>query len=75
MRTVPVLRWPAILLGAFLTASAPVTITDRGALTTRTAECQTGTCCPEDKSVCVIGSSKLFGYYQKASGSCSGNES
>lgn len=74
MRKFPVLRWPAILLGAFLTASAPVTITDRGALAPRTAECQTGTCCPEDKSTCVIGSAKVTGYYQKASGSC-GNES
>ena len=64
------IRWAALASGAFVTASAPVTVSvDRG-VQAQTAECQSGTCCPEDRATCVIGTYQAGGYYQKASGAC-----
>jgi hypothetical protein len=62
--------WLGLVASAFVTASAPVTISvDRG-VQPQAAECQSGTCCPEDKSTCVIGGHQIGGYYHKAEGSC-----
>lgn len=59
-----------IVAGAFVTAATPVTVSmDRG-VRAQTVECQSGTCCPEEKATCVIGNHQVGGYYQKASGSC-----
>jgi len=64
------LRWAGVCLGAFLTASAPVTVSLERGVQPRSAECQDGTCCPEDKSTCVIGSHQVGDYYHKSSGPC-----
>lgn len=61
--------WLGLVSGAFVTASAPVTISVDG-VEPQAAECQTGTCCPEDKSTCVIGDHQIGDYYHKAEGSC-----
>ena len=55
------IRWAALVSGAFLTASAPVTASVDGGIRTQTAECQNGTCCPEDKAPCVIGGYQIGG--------------
>ena len=59
----------ALFAGAALTASAPVTA-DAGGLRVQEAACQDGTCCPEDKSTCVVGTHSETGYYYKPQGSC-----
>lgn len=51
-------------------ASAPISFSPSSGFEVKTAECQNGTCCPEDKSTCVIGDYQNVGYYQKPSGSC-----
>lgn len=62
--------WLGLVSVAFVTASAPVTISvDRG-VQPQAAECQSGTCCPEDRSTCVIGTTQVGGYYHKAEGPC-----
>lgn len=64
------MRWITLVSGTLVTASAPVTVSmDRG-IEAQAAECQSGTCCPEDKATCVIGQYQVGGYYQKPSGSC-----
>lgn len=62
--------WLGLVLGAFVTASAPVTISVDGGIQPQAAECQSGTCCPEDKSTCVIGTTQVGGYYHKPEGPC-----
>jgi hypothetical protein len=64
------IRWVALVSGAFLTASAPVTVSVQRGVQAQAAECQSGTCCPEDKVICVVGNAQAGGYYHKASGSC-----
>lgn len=63
------MRWIGIAAGAFLTASAPLTVSTEG-LRPQAAECQSGTCCPEDRATCVIGNNQVGGYYHKSEGSC-----
>jgi hypothetical protein len=63
------LRWAGVALGTFLTASAPVTVS-RDGIQPQAAECQNGTCCPEEKSACVIGTNQVGDYYHKAVGPC-----
>lgn len=63
-------RWPLLMLGAVVSASAPVTVSIEEGVQPRTAECQTGTCCPEERSTCVVGTTQVGGYYQKPEGSC-----
>ena len=63
------LRPMVLLSGAVMAAASPITV-EEGALRTRTAQCQDGTCCPEEKSTCVVGDSQNPGYYYKPSGSC-----
>jgi hypothetical protein len=58
-----------LLSGAVLTASAPITA-DANGLRVQEAACQDGTCCPEEKATCVVGTHAEAGYYYKAKGSC-----
>jgi hypothetical protein len=58
-----------LLSGAVLTASAPITA-DAGGLRVQEAVCQDGTCCPEEKSTCVVGTHAEANYYYKPKGSC-----
>lgn len=64
------IRWAALVSGVFVTASAPITFSVDGGVQPQAAECQSGTCCPEDKATCVIGTYQVGGYYHKASGAC-----
>jgi hypothetical protein len=64
------IRWLGLVSGAFVTASAPVTVSVERGVQPQVAECQSGTCCPEDKSTCVIGSNQNKGYYHQAEGPC-----
>lgn len=64
------ISWVALVSGAFVTASAPVTVSVQEGVKAQAAACQNGTCCPEDKATCVIGDHQVGGYYHKASGSC-----
>jgi len=36
-------------------------------------EAQSGTCCPEYNSWCIIGAIEMWSYYYKSSGSCHGD--
>jgi hypothetical protein len=62
-------RKTALFAVTALTASVPVTA-DAGGLHVQEAACQDGTCCPEDKSTCVVGTHAETGYYFKPQGSC-----
>lgn len=62
----PILSRPAI---AFLALSLAVpTVTAVFALTSTEASCQSGTCCPEPKSTCVIGEWVRNDKYAKLAG-------
>ncbi len=58
-----------LLSGAVFTASAPVTA-GAGGLRVHEAACQDGTCCPEEKSTCVVGTHAEANYYYKPQGPC-----
>jgi nitrous oxide reductase len=62
------------LMAAAVMAAAPFTVKD-GAVAGSTAECQSGTCCSESGSTCVIGWTQKWDHYYKSSGSCSGSTS
>jgi hypothetical protein len=64
------IRWAALVSVTFVTASAPVKLSVQRGVEAQAAECQSGTCCPEDRSTCVIGGYQVGGYYQKPSGRC-----
>lgn len=64
------LRRLALFSAVILSAAAPATYSPDQGLHEATLECQSGTCCPEDKSTCVIGGHQVAGYYQKPEGSC-----
>lgn len=63
------IRRTLLLSGAVLTASAPITA-DADGLRVQEAACQDGTCCPEEKSTCVVGTHAEANYYYKPKGSC-----
>ena len=63
-------RWVALFSGAFVTASAPVTVSVERGIQAQVAECQDGTCCVEDKATCVVGPYQVGGYYYKKGGPC-----
>jgi hypothetical protein len=54
---------------AVIASAAPVSISPRGVVAAET-QCQSGTCCEEPKSLCIIGSWALLHKYAKAEGSC-----
>lgn len=62
-------RWGSVAIGALLGA-APVTVSREHGVEAQAAECQSGTCCPEERSTCVIGTVQVGDYYHKAKGSC-----
>ncbi len=61
-----------LVLSCVAATAAPVTLAPGGGVQPARAECQTGTCCPEDGSWCIIGDTQREDYYHKASGSCTG---
>ncbi len=54
---------------AVIASTIPASISGRG-IAPAEIECQSGTCCPEIKSICIIGSWLLADRYGKAEGSC-----
>lgn len=62
---IPRIAWLAIVL-----ATAPVQVTPDGGIAEQQACAQSGTCCPEPESTCVIGSFSRADAYYKAEGSC-----
>jgi hypothetical protein len=61
--------WLAILLTAGVAALAPVSVSFHG-VHLQTAACQSGTCCPEERTMCIVGTSEVPDHYFKSSGSC-----
>jgi hypothetical protein len=64
------LRRLALFSVVTLSAAAPVTYSPDRGLHEAAVECQSGTCCPEEKSTCVIGGNQVAGYFHKPEGSC-----
>ena len=62
-------RLAAILFVPVLATAAPLSLSEQG-LRASEAQCQDGTCCPEPKSTCVVGSWERPDKYFKSSGSC-----
>jgi len=60
-----------VISATFVAAAAPVTISVDG-VRPQAAECQDGTCCPEEKATCVVGNTQVGGYFFKEKGSCTG---
>lgn len=58
-----------ILLASAVLAAAPITVNADG-LGVQEAACQDGTCCPEEKSTCVVGTHAEANYYYQPKGSC-----
>lgn len=59
-----------LLVMVFVCAAAPIEIR-RGALSVVTAACETAaTCCPETRSICVIGDNATLNRYYIATGRC-----
>ena len=58
-----------ILCVPVLATAAPISFTEQG-LRAGEAQCQDGTCCPEPKSKCIVGSWTRPDKYFKSSGSC-----
>jgi len=58
-----------VFLVAVIFGAGPAPISERG-IAHAEVECQSGTCCEEPKSLCVIGSWLLFHRYAKSEGSC-----
>jgi hypothetical protein len=61
-------RW-LLLLPVLLGTGTPLTVS-QGRLAVATAECQGPSCCPETRSICVIGESMIGNKYYIPSGSC-----
>ena len=59
----------ALPLSVVLVSAAPLTASEDGVVLS-TADCQSGTCCPEPKSTCIIGSWIRPDKYLKVEGSC-----
>ena len=61
----------SLLLATAAVAAAfmPVSISMRGIEATRAA-CQSGTCCPEDRTMCIVGDNQVPDHYFISSGSC-----
>jgi hypothetical protein len=60
----------SLLVAAVLLSAAPVTITRSGRLAVSTAECYAATCCPETRSICVIGDNATLNRYYISEGTC-----
>lgn len=62
----------SLQIGAFagLMTLAPVTFSADEGVAERRACAQSGSCCPEAESLCVIGQHFARGYYFKPEGSC-----
>jgi hypothetical protein len=64
------LRACLAVLGVAGTATlAPLSVSPRG-VRLQVAACQSGTCCPEDRTMCIVGTSEVPDHYFKSSGSC-----
>jgi hypothetical protein len=59
----------ALLGGSILAALSPVTVSTSGRLIPLRA-CADGTCCAEDKSICIINGIRTDNAYYKGPGSC-----
>ena len=59
----------AVLLFSILGVGMPLTIT-RGRIVVSTAECQDAKCCPETRSICVIGDTQTGNKYYIPQGNC-----
>lgn len=59
----------ALICVPVLATAAPVSFSGKGLDVSR-AECQDGTCCPEPKSTCIVGTYQRADKYYKSSGSC-----
>lgn len=59
-----------VLLGSSIVAAiSPVTVSSSGALVPAKA-CADGSCCPEDKSICIINDIRTDNAFYKTTGSC-----
>lgn len=58
-----------VFLAVVIAGAGPAPISGRGIAPAEVA-CQSGTCCEEPKSLCIIGSWMLLHKYAKAEGSC-----
>ena len=59
----------ALVGGSIMAALSPVTVSSSGRLVPLRA-CADGTCCTEDKSICIINSIRTDNAYYKGPGSC-----
>lgn len=59
-----------LLGGSILGAISPITVSSSGAIVPAQA-CADGTCCPEDKSICIINDIRTDNAYHKGTGPCS----
>lgn len=59
-----------LLAGTVGAAASPVTF-DSSGFRVQEAACQSGTCCSEEKSTCVVGTTAEANYYYKPHSSCS----
>ena len=57
------------LLVVLLSSAAPVE-SRRGSLIVATAACESATCCPETRSICVIGDNATLNRYYISDGRC-----
>lgn len=58
-----------LLGGSILGAISPVTVSPSGAIVPARA-CADGSCCPEDKSICIINDIRTDNAFYKSTGSC-----
>lgn len=68
--THPVKRMLRIGLPAVALSLAPVAFTAGDGFVERQACAQSGTCCPEEGSLCIIGTHFARNYYFKGEGRC-----
>ena len=59
----------ALLGGSVLAAMSPVTVSSSGRLVPAQA-CADGTCCAEDKSICIINGIRTDNAYYRGPGPC-----
>jgi hypothetical protein len=60
----------SFLVAAVLLSAAPLTITHGGGLAVSTAECSAASCCPETRSICLIGDNAILNRYYISEGTC-----